>query len=404
MDTNPLFTIALGLSSPWKVVRTTFDADRKRLDLEVDFTAGSTFVCPECRRGGCPVYDSAVKRWRHLDFFQHQAFIEARVPRVRCESCGVHQVPVPWSRPGSGFTLLMEALILELVRCMPVRNVAELLRVSPNRIWRCVRYYVDAGLRRTDARRVARVGVDETAVQRGHDYVSLFYDLDARRLLFGTSGREHGTIAAFARFLGAHGGDAGQVTEVACDMAPAFRKGVQEHLPNASITFDRFHVTKLLTDALDRVRRREWRKDKTVKGLKYALIKNPENLTPTQRAALTDLEVRNASLAEAYRIKESFRDLYRQPDLASAHGFLKGWLTMALASSLAPIRTAATTIRERGQGILRWYQTGLTTAVMEGLNSLIQAAKRKARGYKTHRTFLLMAYLIAGKLDLRVRA
>lgn len=109
-------------------------------------------------------------------------------------------------------------------------------------------------------------------------------------------------------------------------------------------------------------------------------------------------------MAEAYRMKETFRNLYKQPDMRSAKGFLTGWLAVAKRSKLKPIVKAASSINNRAKGILRWYVTHLTNAVMEGLNSLLQAAKRKARGYKLHRTFITMAYLIAGKLDLRVRS
>lgn len=401
MDTNPLFTMALGLVSPWQVTRTEFNPDEWVLRLSVDFRKGATFACPSCAAAGCAVHDTVAKEWRHMDFFQHQAYITARVPRSQCGKCGILQVAVPWARPGSGFTLLMEGLIIELARAMPVRSIALLLRVSPNRIWRVINHYVDDAVARSDCSTVTAVGVDETSARKRHDYISCFFDLDARRLVFATEGREHQVVAAFARFVGEHGGDAKAVREVSCDMSPAFVKGVRESLPSAAITFDRFHVAKVLTDTVDRVRRSEWRKDKTVKGARFALLKNPENLTDSQRKALQEVTSRNAALAEAYRVKETFRDLYRQPDLRAATGFLKGWLTMARASTLAPIRKAAATINNRAKGILRWYVSRLTNAVMEGLNSLLQAAERKARGYALHRTFITMAYLIAGKLDLR---
>jgi transposase len=403
MDTNPLFTAALGLTSPWRVTKSDFNPDQRLLEMRVDFTEGSKFACPSCRRVGCAVHDTEEKRWRHLDFFQHQAFIIARVPRVRCERCdSVLQVTVPWARPGSGFTLLAEALILEMARAMPVRSVAKLLRVSGNRIWRVIRHYVKAAVARSDCSRVVSVGVDETSMKRRHDYISLFYDMVGKRLIFATEGREHQVVADFARFLGAHRGDSSAVTEVSCDMSPAFLKGIRTSLPNAAVTFDRFHIAQVLSVAVERVRRSEMRKDKTVQGARFALLKNPDHLTDRQREQLKAITTRNAALAEAYRMKETFRDLYHQPDLNSAKGFLKGWVTMAAQSTLKPVVKAAKTILNRADGILRWYTSHLTNAVMEGLNSLLQAAKRKARGYKLHGTFITMAYLIAGKLDLRV--
>jgi transposase len=402
MDTNPLFTIALGLVPPWEVQRTEFDPDRRVLKLRVDFATGSRFGCPECGKSHCPVHDTAEKEWRHLDFFQHQAFISARVPRINCNACGVRLVNVPWARPGSNFTLLMEALILELVRQMPVHGVARLTGISDGALWRVINHYVDEAVAKIDCSHLVQVGVDETSARKGHDYISCFFDMDARRLVFATEGRENEVIAAFARFVGAHGGDSSTVREVSCDMSPAFIKGVRENLPNAEVTFDKFHVTKVLGDALEKVRRSEWRKDKTVKGGRWALLKNPENLTANQREQLKDITNRNASLAEAYQLKETFRDFYRQPNLKSATGFLKGWIAVAQQSKVKPMIKAAKTLRNRSKGILRWFTSHLTNAVMEGLNSLLQAAKRKARGYRLHKTFITMAYLIAGKLNLGI--
>lgn len=321
------------------------------------------------------------------------------MPRITCAACGVRLVAVPWARPGSNFTLLMEALLLELVRQMPVHGVAKLTGISDSALWRVINHYVDEAVKQIDCSQLVQVGVDETSARKGHDYISCFFDMDARRLVFATEGREHAVVAAFARFLGAHNGDSGAVREVSCDMSPAFIKGVRENLPNADVTFDKFHVTKVLGDALEKVRRSEWRKDKTVKGGRWALLKNPENLTERQREQLNDITTRNAALAEAYRLKETFRDFYRQPDLASATGFLKGWIAVAEQSAIKPMVKAAKTLRNRGKGILRWFISHLTNAVMEGLNSLLQAAKRKARGYRLHKTFITMAYLIAGKLD-----
>lgn len=194
------------------------------------------------------------------------------------------------------------------------------------------------------------------------------------------------------------------MTEVSCDMSPAFIKGIREYLPEAAVTFDRFHVAKVLGDAVERVRRSEWRKDKTIKGARFALLKNPMNLTDRQREQLSEIISRNAALAETYRMKETFRDLYQQPDLHSAKGFLTGWLAIAKDSSFKPIVKAAKTINNRAKGILRWFTSQLTNAVMEGLNSLLQAAKRKARGYRLHCTFITIAYLIAGKLDIRAQS
>ena len=111
MRDNDLFQLALGITSPWFVASSAFDATKRRLDIALDFKAGSRFSCPECNASGCPVHDTVEKQWRHLDFFQHQAILTARTPRINCTKCGVRLVTVPWARPGSGFTLLFELYV-----------------------------------------------------------------------------------------------------------------------------------------------------------------------------------------------------------------------------------------------------------------------------------------------------
>jgi transposase len=399
MDTNPLFTQALGLVPPWHVVETKFMAEARQLDLRIAYADSSKFPCPACGKAGCPVYDADEKRWRHLDFFQHQAFIVARVPRVECPSCGVKLVSVPWARPNSGFTLLMEAMVLELARNMPMRAIGRLLNVTDKRVWRVLEHYVQEALAKTSCASVTRIGVDETSARKHHDYISLFFDLDQRRLVFATTGKDHSTVTRFSTFLESHQGSVDHVKEVSCDMSPAFIKGVSQNLPKASVTFDRFHVTRVLTEAVDKVRRQEWRSDKAIKGSRYLVLKNPENLTDKQEADLKVVIARNARLAEAYRLKESFRDLYAQENWSDGRGFLKAWTIAAYRSKIEPMMKAADMVRRHWFGILRWFVSGINNGVMEALAGLIQAAKRKARGYRNHETLITIAYLIAGKLD-----
>jgi transposase len=252
-----LFQAALGLSAPWQVTSVGFNAELKRLDLAVDFPRGATFCCPECERAGLKVHDTEEKTWRHLDFFQHQAYLTARVPRVVCAEHKVRLVAVPWARPRSGFTLLFEALVMAMVKEMPVATLAGLVGETDMRVWRIVHHYVDRAVDAQDLADVERVGLDETSSRRGHDYVTVFADLDQRRGVFVVEGRDAETVRAFSLFLDTHGGEAGQVREVSQDMSEAFLKGTLKHLSNAEITFDRYHVRSHLSKAVDEVRREE---------------------------------------------------------------------------------------------------------------------------------------------------
>jgi len=227
-----LFKAALGLQDPWTVASMDFDAAGHRLDLHLDFARGSRFPCPEGDEGSCAVHDTSEKTWRHLDFFQHQAYLHARVPRVACPAHGVRQVAVPWARPESGFTLLFEALLMALVTDMPVRAAADLTGEHDTRLWRVLHHYVGlARAARSDAG-VRQVGIDETSARRGHDYISLFVDLERSAVLYATEGRDHTTVERFAQDLAAHGGDPEAVTDACCDMSPAYMLGIETSLPN----------------------------------------------------------------------------------------------------------------------------------------------------------------------------
>lgn len=404
MRDTTLLQLALGLTPPWTVTGSDFDVEARRLDIQIDFAAGSRFSCPTCGAANCPAYDTERKTWRHLNFFQHQAYLTARVPRVRCETCGVKTVSVPWARPDSGFTLLFEAMMMTMVSAMPVKAVARMVGEHDTRLWRVVHHYVEQARARADASGVTQVAIDETAARRGHDYITLFVDIDQARVLFATEGRDATTIAAFADDLAAHGGDPETICEVCIDMSPAFIKGVGESLPNAAITFDKFHAVKIINDAVDLVRRAEQKGQGLLRGTRYIWLRNPDTLSDRQKATLEALPTRHLKTARAYQIRLAFQDLYDQPTVEAGAGFLKKWYFWATHSRLEPVIDAAYTIKRHWDGILRWFDSKIANGLIEGINSMVQAAKAKARGYRSIRNLKAMVYLLAGKLDMRLPA
>ena len=401
MSTESLFAKALGLSNPWKVSKVVFSPEEKRLDITIDFPRGSTFTCPVCGAAGAKPYDSNGEQWHHLNFFQYTTYLHARVPRVKCpQGCGIKKVEVAWARPGSGFTLLFEALIMALVKEMTVAAAAKLVGEHDTRLWRIVHHYIDEARKDADLSRVRRVGIDETASRRGHNYISLFVDLDRKRLLFGTEGRGARTVGAFKEDLKRHGGKPSLVSEVCCDMSPAFVSGVAEAFKQAEITFDRFHIMKLIQEAVDKVRREEAKTTDLLKKTRYLWLKNPRRLTPHQQAKLDHLSHHKLNTGRAYRIKLSLQEFFHQPNRQAGEEFLKRWYFWATHSRLQPVIEAARAIKRHWDGILNWFDSHLSTGFLEGINSLIQAAKAKARGYRTTRNLIAMSYLIAGKLPL----
>ena len=394
-----LFQRALGLEEPWAVVGVEFDAGQRRLELRIDFAKGARFACPECGRGGCEVHDTEEKTWRHLDFFQHQAYLSARVPRVRCAEHGVHQVKLPWARERSGFTLLFEALVMALVKEMPVAALAALVGEYDKRIWRIVHYYVDRAVEEQDLSGTERLGIDDTSFRRGQDYVSVFADLDERRAVFVTKGRDRGTVEQFAGFLNAHGGNVENVTEVCQDMSEAYLAGVLKHLQSAAITFDRYHIKQQLGKAIDEVRRAEAKQHKQLlKNTRYLWLKRPENLTAKQHDWLDELLQQPLDTVRAYEQALRFDSFY-ELEADAAEEYLRRWVADAKDTELEPLVGFAEMLEKHWLGVTRWHHSRVSNGLLEGLNSLIQAAKRRARGYRSTRNYTAMIYLVAGKLN-----
>ena len=395
MRDTDLFQLALGLSSPWIVTRSVFDLEAGRLDLYVDFPRGSRFSCPDCGRESCPVHDTKDDTWRHLDFFQHRTQLHARTPRVTCADCGVRKVTPPWARPGSGFTLLFEAYVLALAKAMPIANVADRVCEHDTRLWRIVEHYVWRAVEALDLSEVRRIAADETSARRGHDYISLFVDMARRKVVYVAEGKDAATVTAFKQFLESHGGDAKAVTDASIDMGAAFEAGIKQNFPNAEITFDKFHVIKLANEAVDEVRRQEVKNNFQIKGRRYIFLKNVDNLTLEEKETLSQLEAQNLDTTQAMQMRMNLQQLFAK-DAKTAARFLVRWNTWVQISDLAPMKKLARTIMAKSKGILRSIETGLSNGVLEAINGNVQAAKRKAKGYRSKRNLKAIVYLIAG--------
>ena len=288
---------------------------------------------------------------------------------------------------------------MSMVGPLPVKTLACHIGESDTRLWRIIHHYVDEARARESSADLSSFGVDETASKRGHNYVSVFVDMARRKVLYATAGKDASTLERFKADLEEHGGAPEQITEGCCDMSPAFIAGVENHFPKAHITFDRFHVIKVLNDAVDEVRREEAKTRPEPTKSRYVWLKNPEHLRQSQQEQLaaSTLPKLNLKTARAWHIKMNFQELFQQKP-EDAQAFLKGWSFWATHSRLEPIKRAAATIRRHWDGILRWFTSKLTNGILEGLNSLIQAAKSRARGYRTTKNLIAMIYLIGTKL------
>ena len=406
-----LFTSALGLVAPWEVEKVDLDTARRRIDFEVRCNA-RTLACPHCGVSDQRIHDRLRRSWRHLDFFQFEAWLHADVPRVACSGCGkTTQVGVPWAREGSGFTALFEALALSLCRELPVRQAGALLRCTDKQLWRRIEHYVERARALDDMSDVTIVGIDETSVRRGQNYITVVHDLQAKRLLFATEGREHQTVLDFVADLKAHGGDPQQVRHVCMDMSAAYAKGVGLALPEAQISYDRFHVVKMAIEAMDEVRRAELRERPAAlaqldphqrRSLMWGMRKNPLDWSTTQLEAMHWLKGSNLKSARAWRLKMGLREVYAQArssnDAVQAEHALRGWISWARRCRLEPFKKLAATLQTHFAAVVRGMTDNRSNAFVEAMNGLLQQAKRAARGFRTTRNFIAIAYLRMSKL------
>ena len=392
------------VEKPWFVHEIQFDQNTGKLEIWINFDRGSTFYYQDKEsgiEGHFKAYDTTEKTWRHLNFFQYQCYLHAWIPRVDLGNGKFRQVQAPWEGHAAGFTLLFEAFILELAKVMPIHNVCQLFGVNDNKLWKMIRAYTTKARLVEDYSGVKVVGLDETSVRKGHAYVSLFVDIEEKKTIYVTEGKDNTVIEAFVNDLVAHGGQPDNIEQVSCDMSPAFIKGVEDNLPNAAIVFDRFHVSKVINEAVDKVRKADVFNNPILKGTKYIFLKNRENLTVYQEQRLEGIRLSGLNLKtmKALNIREAFQQIYLAPTSEMFGKLLRKWYFWATHSRIEPIKEAAYTIQRHWAGIVNWFDYKISNGILEGFNSIFQAAKAKARGYRRPDTIKAIIYLLTGKLD-----
>jgi transposase len=399
MTPEALFTAALQLEAGWKVVECRFEGEPKRLVLKLDFESGKKFECAQCGKL-CPTHDTSTKQWRHLNFFQYECLLEARVARSNCSEHGVQSIAVPWAREGSGFTLLFEALVMLLCREMPMAAVADGLGEHDTRLWRVAAHYVEKAHANASWAQVRRISVDETSARRGHRYVTNVLDAHTHQLLLMVEGRSAEALESFAKELVAHGGKVEQIELISMDMSPAYQSGAQRFFPKAEIVFDHFHLMQMAGEALDKVRKQLTDEGAALKGSLWAIRGNEWTRSEEQCQQRSVLCNRYPKLGRAIGLRDMLQDILKTEDETS----LRWWCKRAKLSRLEPFRDLAISIKKHWSGVVAFLKTRLTNGVIEAVNGLLQLAKRLARGFRSLRYFRIMAYLKASGLHLNLPA
>ncbi len=404
MRDKDLYAQILGIKSPWQVADVELNVSKGEVTVQVEQEAGAKSCCPSCGKES-PGYDSRRRRWRHLDTCQYKTILVADVPRVKCEEHGVVTVSVPWAEPGSGFTAMFEALVIDWLKEASTSAVSRLMGLSWNAIDGIMQRAVERGLLRREAVFPTQIGVDETAFRKRHDYVTIVSDQQEGSVLHVGSDRRKETLKAWYESLTEAQQDA--IESVSMDMWPAYINATLESLPEAAekIAFDKFHVAKYLGEAVDKVRRQEHKAlmaegYEDLKGSKHDWLYNPENMTRKQKIRFKSLRDSTLKTARAWAIKELAMSLWHYVSKTWARKGWEQWLSWAVRSRLDPIKDVAKTIKEHLWGILNAVVLKVSNGPAEGLNSRIKMIKVRSRGFRNKERFANAIYFHLGGLNL----
>jgi transposase len=397
------YRMLLGLDAAWRVEQVDLAPAEKKVEIRVAHMGGG-LACPDCG-ASCSQADLAPERqWRHLDTMQFQTIIRARVPRAKCDQCGVKTVAVPWAGKHSRFTLLFEAFAIEVLKASAnVKAAAVLLGIDWQTAHAIMERAVERGLQRRSVEEVRHVGIDEKNFGRGHDYVSLLTDLDGARVLEVVEERTQAAADSLWKTLPEQQRQG--VLGVAMDMWEPFISSTRRHAPQAEIVHDKFHISKHLNEAVDQIRRKENKTlraagDERLVGSKQLWLFSPKNLSSEKKKALNALKKESLKTGRAWAIKEHFRRFWNYTYASSAEQFFADWHGWAVRSQLKPMADKAKMLKRHLNELLSYFRQPITNAMSEGFNSRIQAIKSAARGFRAFDNYRTRILFYCGKLDL----
>lgn len=354
---------------------------------------------PRCGVCGLPgdYRDTLPKRhFRHVPIWGIDVTLVYFPCRVRCSQCdGIHVEKMPWAAGKRRLTKAFAITIATWARQLTWQQVARLFGCSWGTVASAVAYVVAFGLARRDLSGVTHIGIDEISRQKGHVYLTNVYDLRTGTLIWSTEGRSTDSLDSFFSFFGQERTE--QLKGICCDMWPAFIKAVKAKAPQATLVFDKFHIVRKITEAVDTVRRQEISEKgkehrKLVAGSRYIWLKNPWNLTDRQKVSLDSLEKLNLTIHRAYLLKESFRDFWQSATKEVATKFLGQWCSWADESEIKPMQEVSNLLRRHEENILTYFDMPISNGIVEGLNNKAKVISHRAYGFRTAKNFILNLY------------
>lgn len=396
-----MFAQSIGIKEPWRIERAEFEEETRQVHIYISANKNAEYPCPECGEAHRRYDDEENEReWQHGDVVFFPCFVHCRRPRIKCKKCGkTHVVTAPWARKGSRYTLLFEAYAMLLAEKLPIEQARKFVRISHTSFTNIVSYWVDKAVREDDLTKVANINIDETSFKKGQSYVTVISDAKARRVIDVEDGRGAFQVEQFSLKLEEKGGDCNNIKQAASDMSGAYLSGIAACFPKAKAVIDKFHVKKLMLEAMDKVRREEQGKEWKQRKMGRKLLMIPEaRMNEQQHEKLLELSKKYPKTGRAFRMVQSLDVVYAGRDRAEGKLAFDKLISWLKRSRLQPMKDISHTLLMYEKEILEYFTARLTNAIAEGINSLIQAGKRKARGFRTFKGYSTMIYLTCSKL------
>lgn len=391
----------LGIQHPWHVVDVKVSMKPKRVETFVEFENGAS--CPVCAKS-VPKHDHRERRWRHLDIYEFEAFVVARIPRVDCPEHGVQQLPVDWADGRTGFTALFERLAISLLREMSILAVARMLRLSWDEVDTIMDRAVRRGVQRRSQRPLRFIGIDEKSVKKRHKYFTIVTDLERSEVVWIGRGRKRETVDAF--WAGLSADERSSIEGIAMDMWPPYIESTLVAVPAAAqkIVFDKFHIIKHLVHAVDLTRRSAVRvaggEGTSLKHTRYQWLRRTASKSHAEKLAFAAIRRQYGAVARAWSIKELFARLWEFRYEGAARNFFNRWYGWAVRARLRHIAAVAKMIKRHLDNILTYLRIPITNATSESMNSKIQKVKFLAHGFRNEERFQRAIFFHCGGLDL----
>lgn len=382
----------LEVNVPWKIDKIDVHHPTKSVNVFIDYERGTKFLCSDCGKE-CKIHDSSYRVWRHLDICDYRCYLNIKIPRVNCSEHGVKVISKhPFGRQNSHYSFKFDKLIMNKVREMSVTAISTELAEPDNNLWRVIHQYISKAIDKIDCSKTTKIGVDEKSCKKGHNYVTIFTDLETSNVIYVIEGRDEATFAQFYERLFVLTGDPNYIRLVSMDMSKSFISGHKTYFSHVELYFDRFHIKKALNKAVDDVRKQEVTSNSILKNTKYVFLKNENNLTPKQTILLSEfLKSSTLDTVKAYQAKIQFDLLWTIPNKAKEI-MLEKWIEQASILALKPIDKFIKMINNHKIGVLNSMKSSVTNAVSEGLNSVFQLVKARARGFRNITNFMNLIY------------